>query len=200
MKKFDFIPVLLLLILNSCIWDSSTRNEENTPEALQEGGQWEYGSSFKRGKKENIVDELFNEKRKSDEELDKLMEDIETLRKSKNEKVQDLQSFLFNNEKYYSDAFLISDQIQDSLLKQELKILLEKSQKRFEKPALELRTKIDKVQTEDTRMYDYEKFLRVAVTLEMIEQYQKNNQPDASELIEMFKKYQELQKKAKDRF
>lgn len=201
MKNLHVLSFLILLALNSCTWNTSTRNEENTPEALQEGSKWDYDYSLKRGSDgQNIVDELFKEKRKSDETLNELMEEIETLRKSKNETVEDLQNFLFNSEKYYSDALIISNQIQDSLLKQELQTILEKSQKQFEKPASELQAKIDKVQAEDLSLYDFQKFLKVAITLEMIEDYQKNNQPDASELTEILKKYQELQKKVKKSF
>jgi len=176
MKKICFTFSLLLFF--SCGQKNTEANN-----AVENANSTTSYTRFSKG--QNILDAIYNEQIKNDENLKKLDDKIKALYEDK-EKVTNINQEIMNkSSEYYSDVESIANNITDSLLKKQILELIKISaDKNYlkEKKFIELSLEINK---NNQMIHSHYSAFKIRKTLPEIEKYQ-NAHPLKTDSLEKF--------------
>ncbi|MBO9702143.1 MAG: hypothetical protein J7604_18180 [Sporocytophaga sp.] len=161
--------------------------KKNTPKALQNSDEL-YVSSFESRGKENLVSDLYQELMEKNSELRKLEE-------SRNEFNERHQNYLYRfdeydskSQQYYRDANSYVNAINDSILRKKIEHLLTRNEEKYKHIISKhtgLQNDLSKL---SSTIEDRLIVLKVLLTLEQIEKYEKDNLPDRKEPASLIRK------------
>jgi hypothetical protein len=162
--------------------------------ALTSGTSKEYNSD---GGYKDLVEELYAQAVKQDNNLGSIEDDIEKFYKKKEEAVEKYNSFVSYNNRYYSDARSNTGTIGDASYKQRAADLILKSENSFKTKLTDWQDAINSLNTNEKMLSDLHTFLKIIITMPMIEKYQATAFPDDGKLKDVNKELQELIDKIK---
>lgn len=184
---------LIILAMTSCGPDARTQQAKTvpeTPKALQEKTDVSFVSYKRRG--QGIVESLYDELAAKNEKLIKLEEHRSDIAEKAAGINQNIELYNEKSGNYYQNAEHMISSIDDSLLKQKtrelIKISKENQQRRVEN-MMEMREKYEKL----TRAaLDHHLVMEIALTLPLMERYQKGSRPDELSMKKLINGQQSL--------
>jgi hypothetical protein len=185
--------LLGLLFLSAC---NEQRNESTTPSQTPKALQTESSPiiSYKRGYSEDLIEQLYAELTQTDKELKKLEEGLQQLNETANDSTAVYDHYSSKNKSYYDVALLKTEKITDSLLKRQIKSLMENSQLQYQSLTSAHRALLADIDVRRMRLSDLHTALKLYRTLAVIEQYQKSNLPSTKPLEAYRKEVERLTK------
>lgn len=186
MKKIAW-SIITLLALNSCgkktpkLQTQPIAPTEQTPEVLEEKELFSGSMEFKRGYS-NILEDLFQEAVEKNLLLEDLKANIKNFEKQKQDSLQPYYTYLHNNKNYWSSANSLIDKINDSTLNASLKKQFKKLEVNYQSSIKSLTDEKELINKKEKVFQDKYSVLKLMVTLNMIENYQKNEKPSLKTL------------------
>lgn len=179
MSTFKIVPFLLLL---SCA--SSPEQQPEVPTALQEDGMiGDIKSSFSgRGYGNDLVDALFADVLKSDTALRHLLDDLQRQYELHGDSTEDFHRFEAQNRSYYEAAMEHTAALPDSVEGEAQRELLRTSEERHRAAMARARQLDDQYQTVHKRTMDLVELIKLQRTLQLMEDYQRQEDPHDAEL------------------
>lgn len=156
----------------------------------------DYKGRYDGGYKD-LVDELYSQALKQNENLETIEEDIEKFYKKKSEALEKYNSYTAYNNRYYADARANAASITDTATRQKAYALITKSEARYKTKITGWQTTITSLNKNEMELKDLHTLLKIVVTEPMMEKYQNNNLPESSKANEANGDLQQLIQKIK---
>ena len=183
------IPFFLVFTFLSCEQRKEKREQQvETPKALQENKKSSLVEYSKRGP-DDIVDELYDEKLEESSELKTLDKKFHDLNQSKIDSLAVFHKFDSKNDNYYRAADAHLNRIQDSFLKNELKTFFDNNKTAYSNSISRLKGLEDQIDKQYISTIDKRIALKLFVTLDMMNEFRKNNIPPVSSLESVVNNY-----------
>ena len=188
------IPLLLLVTLFSCNQKIETAEAQpDVPRALQENKEKSIISYAKRSA-DDLVDELYNEKLEESSALSAFEKRFRDLSEDKIDSLEVFHEFDSKNQQYYTSANNHLNRIQDSFLKQELKTVFENNSNAYKRSISQLKALEDHLEKQFVSTTDRRLALKLFITLNMMDDFKKTNQPSLSTLENVLNGFKTLNK------
>jgi hypothetical protein len=192
MKKIISSIIILtgFIILNSCKEridkSGNILNPANTnqPAALQEPSKNSI-TSYSRNKGGNIVLELYDELTESDSSLADMEKRNKNIYDDYNTLTADYNTYASKSENYYSGANHLIDGINDKIVQTKIRDLIIKSTAKNNLTKAGLLDIVQLIETKKLSIEDEKCVLQIAVTLPLIEKYQKDELPDTKDYLKL---------------
>ena len=178
MRQLIFISIFLIAF-TSCNRHRK-QPQQNVPKALEEQ-QSTYSLISKRGN-DDLVESLYGEVADETPALKKLEEDLDAINNSKEDSLEGFQKYHSKNNSYYNSAQNHTGQIQDSLLRERIKNLVQASQSNYNSLTAPHDNLLKSIESKETSLSDLHIALKIIKTLPVISKYQKNNLPNTKSL------------------
>lgn len=180
MKKQIFTSFLFVIVFLAC--NNSKKNQTNTPVALESNSS-NY-SSFSKSKLryEDLVDLLYEELLSQNVDLKQLEEDIQQIENSKKDSLSLFEFFDEKNKNYFLSAQLKISKINDSLLREQMNVLISKSLEKYEQQTTQHQVFLEIIKNNDLNIQDLKQVIKIVKTLPLIETYQSKNLPNSKSL------------------
>ncbi|UBB89996.1 hypothetical protein J4771_01190 [Candidatus Kaistella beijingensis] len=176
MKNYYFL--LCSILLFSCRQEKSNNQ---IPDALNDN-KVSVSGSFRSYDDENLVDKLYAELIKNDQELQKFDSEILNNLNKSHEVRKELFSYDDKSKNYYSSVVSNTKSITDSLLKKKLIELLKNSESKYYMRVSNLKKMSGIIEKNNASISDNYTFFKTALTIPIIEKFQKENLPNAKPL------------------
>jgi len=194
MKKIVF---LMLLAMISC-----KSEKENPNELFQNDISI---NSIKSGRAENIVEKLYDQILEKDTVLQNLEKNSE-IDFNYSDSYQKMNDFLNTSTAYYNTVLLVNDSIpmmsrktsftiKDSIISKKIVEMINTSQTKFIRNTKKYQDIIKVLDSNRVSISDKKYFLKILLTLNVLEKYQKDNLPKADELQTIIKNQEIIIKK-----
>lgn len=131
----------------------------------------------------NLVDELYEQAVKQNDNLESIEDDIENFYKKRNEAMEKYNGFVAYNNRYYSDARLKAAMIADATTKQRANDIISKSETAYKAKITDWQTTIASLNNSVRELNDLHELLKITITEPMIAKYQ-SGLPDNAKLKE----------------
>lgn len=177
------LPLGVLFVCVSCNMRQPPPDNNAMPEALQPNNQSSGELIFSKRSVGNIINALYDEEVKKSALLSALEKQISDTKRIKRDTLALYTDFFAKNDDYYSTANWMDSTITDSLLKQKIKLLLQKSKQGFEQHSNDLSVLMQDLDAKDNTLTDLHTVLKLIVTLPLIEQYQLQSKPAQQPLV-----------------
>lgn len=178
MRQLLFISFILIAIL-SCNRHKQ-QPQQNVPKALEEKKS-AYSLISKRGS-DDLVESLYSELADETPLLKKLEEDIDAINSSKEDSLKQFQKFDSKNNSYYNSAQNHTGLIQDSLLRERIRNLVQSSLSNYNSLTAPHNNILKSISSKETSISDLHVALKIIKTLPVIGKYQKDNLPNTKSL------------------
>ncbi len=126
----------------------------------------------------DLVEELYDQAVKQNNNLESIEEDISKFYKKKNDALEKYNSYTYYNSRYYSDARAKTQQIADATIKQRATDQLNQSEAAYNARIAAWQKTIADMNARERELGDLHILLKIATTRPMIEKYQSNELPD----------------------
>ncbi len=126
----------------------------------------------------DLVQELYEQAVKQNEQLQDLQESISKFYKKKNEALEKYNSYTSYNSRYYSDARQKMEQITDTVSKKKAMALISKSENNYRSSLSDWQNRINSLNAKERELVNLQSLLQITVSESMIAKYQSGNFPD----------------------
>jgi peptidoglycan hydrolase CwlO-like protein len=182
MQKELVILCLAVSIVLSC------GDKKKTPPAILEGKKIDVSSLYKK-RSDDLVQALYEEVVSRSAELEDLEKQIEAIKKQWPDSSDAFKKFNEKNNSYYRSADKNIETIRDSVLRKRIRAMVTESRKHYA-DSITTWTNMDSLIVRRTAMVnDLHALLKIAKTLPLIEEFQKNNTPATKPGEEVIKNY-----------
>lgn len=137
----------------------------------------------------DLLDNLYDELEDKDPALKKLGEEIEALQKMKNDTSIAFNKYDEKSKAYYLAAARHFQGIKDSVLRASVRYLVDSSMKLYAAQILPHKTLLKNIDSANVSLNDLFAVLKIVKTLPIIAEYQKNNLPDSTSLMDIYRRY-----------
>lgn len=186
MKFFNMkrvlIPLFFAIVLFSCGKGNQNPEEEQkeTPEAIENNYSSGGYSSMKRGWSMNIIERLYKEAVEKNKIVNTINQSVELANNFYLDSLVDYNKYVSINKEYWDVANDYITAISDTVMRMELKTIFDKAESEYCSSNEKLLFLNDKIKLEKKHFENQVRFLKLAVTLPMIQNYQVNEIPDSS--------------------
>ncbi|WP_345988143.1 hypothetical protein AAEU33_14010 [Chryseobacterium sp. Chry.R1] len=169
MKKILYIISLVALLI-SC----KENNSENAPIAdnLVDHAESSVSGSFKSGRGGDMIDQIYSELIKNDNNLKVLDDKISDANREAIQVIFKYKEVLDKSESYYHDAQYHTDAISDSILKNEITKSIKASSDQYSLKVKNIKDLISQIDVNEKKMNDLYTAFKIRKTLPEIEKYQ----------------------------
>lgn len=173
---------LLFLLLPLCFACNNRKqvpvaNEtQEIPEALQEDKKSD-SRLFSKSYRQDLVEELFEEKTSGSPELKQLVKDVDASHSRLMDSLKAYETFTEKNNRFYQDANNHVDRINDSILKEKAARHLRNSQSAFHASLQPVAEKAAFLRKQDSLLGDQFGLLKILTALDMMKMYQQQMNP-----------------------
>lgn len=176
-----FILIFIYLALSSCDnLNTQDKAKEETPNALQDKN---FSSEIvSKRSYDDVVEILYKELLDKDKNLRQLEHDIDALNSSKNDTTELFNNFNIKNESYYSSVNRHIDQINDTLLKERIKVVITNSLTNYNSLIAKHKALLKAIEAKNTTISDLHTVLKITKTIPLINKYQKQSLPTTKSL------------------
>lgn len=191
MKKIFAFLCLLIWVSCTSRKENSTQPQNNVPQALQDNKENEL-VSFKKRATEDLVEELYREKAGSTPALQAIEKMIDKLRDAGEDSLEIYRDFKMKNEQFYNSANRYLGAVNDSLLRKEIEVVLEKSMTAYKNKISGLNNLEAIVNEKSASIHDRHTILMILISLGMIGDYQQVNMPSSKPVQSVIDNYSQL--------
>lgn len=132
----------------------------------------------------NLVEEIYWQTVKQNDQLEKIEDGISKFYKKKNEALEKYNSYTSYNNRYYTDARLKAAQITDSAAKQKATQLIQQSENRYRSSLTDWLAQINQLNAKEKELNNLHLLLELMIADPVMQQYQSDNFPDRTRLKE----------------
>ncbi len=132
----------------------------------------------------DMVEELYDQAVKQNDNLEAIEDDIEKFYKNKTEALEKYNSYAAYNNRYYSDAKSKAVGISDVATKQKANDVINKSEATYKAKITNWQNAIATLNTSEKELNDLHNLLKIMTTETMIQKYQNSSFPDDGKLKE----------------
>lgn len=193
MRKIIFL--FLALGCFACTPQKQENDQQSPaiPEALQDNNKNKSEGYFKSsGREEDLVEELYREKLKTSPALELIEETIRILEQSKRDSTEMFYDFINKNNSYFSSVENKRNSILDSLLKKEIEAILSRSKAEYENSISNLKNTNSFLNDKPAAVNDRQMALKILISLDMMEEFRKENLPSVKPMQAVIKEYDKL--------
>lgn len=130
------------------------------------------------GGERNLVDELYSQAVKQDNNLESIEDDIQKFYKKRDEALEKYNSFISYNGRYYSDAREKAMMISGTAAKQRANDIISASEAKYNALVAGWRATITDLNNNEKELRDLHALLKIVITEPMINKYQISSLPD----------------------
>lgn len=186
-----FISTVLVLMLASCNNNrTQDKPKQEIPKALEDKSS-SYDLVSKRSY-DDLIESLYNELVSKNIDLKQLEDRIDSLNRSKGEATDLFINFDGKNQAYYSSADRHISEINDSLLRDKMKVLIANNLTRYKSSIARHKELLEIVESNGLTISDLHNVLKIVKTLPLIENYQKDNLPNTKSIEGFIKRQEEV--------
>lgn len=186
--------VVFFLVITGCLFfaceehrDTQQPNKQSVPEPLQDDSRI---SIMSKGRDySNLVEELYEDQVTQTPALQKLEDELALHSDAYQKLVAETQLYTSKSIRYYQGTFDLVQTLQDSVLKNQIRSLIEQHRKNYDAQTEELKGLLDVLAHTQASIEDYHTAFKIIQTMPVIARYQKENMPAS-------KPYKTLQKQA----
>lgn len=195
MKKILYIISLVALLI-SC----KENNSENAPIAdnLVDHAESSVSGSFKSGRGGDMIDQIYSELIKNDNNLKVLDDKISDANREAIQVIFKYKEILDKSESYYHDAQYHTDAISDSILKNGLTKSIKASSDQYSLKVKNIKDLISQIDVNEKKMNDLYTAFKIRKTLPEIEKYQQAHPLKTDQLNIFINKQNTLLKELKN--
>ena len=128
-------------------------------------------------------------------ELKKLETDLETFQETPSETQNVFHNYDRNSNQFYENATRYANEITDSLSKKRILALIQKSNEKYDSDSKEIKELVKQISNSQNSIQDNHTILKIALTIPLIEKYQKENLPKKKEFLGTIAKQKALNQK-----
>lgn len=195
--------LLLLVVISSFFGACSTEKaKENlgkeqvaaatSPTVLTAQNDYQPLSSFKKTRGADIITQLFDEAQQKDNALAALVAKVKAMPKQQAAALTDVNTYLANNQRYWTTAQSYANNIQDTLLRKQTLSLFEQMEKQLSETMVNYRQyKVELIQKQNT-LNDQYTLLQLMLTQQMMLNYLNNEKPATDDLDATVKEYDDI--------
>ncbi len=197
-----FAVFLIALTVVSCGNDSSSLREPNddqTPTILMDDGSNTTRFSLRKTRNGSILDEIYFEIIEKDKELVLLDSTIRAYLHVNDTLFANFKQYDDKSDYYYNQVMHKRGKMQDTLLSAQLDSIIAKSMKRYDAITKETDTLIYQVKDLTGDISDRYHFLKVMITLPVIEKYQSDHHPSNKPIEKYLREQQEVKSKINEK-
>jgi hypothetical protein len=195
-NKLKLINCILILIMISCTDNRNVKEEQiiqnQTPEILDQTKTDSKITSIKKRYSGDIVQELFDEAVSKDSKLKDLTDRIDKIGKSKSDSLIQYNTYIQNNNRYWSTANDYINQLSDSSIRKQMKEVFKNLKADYEKMIIQHKILDDKINLKTVTLSDQEILIKLLVTEPMMTNYQRNELPDIKKMNRIIYMYDTL--------
>ena len=197
MKKSVIVSVVIgLAIFNSCSQSPKTSNKKpETPKALQDNNSSTMELISKKRYEADLVDALYEELTTKDPALKDLENRINNLTDTKADSLAEFVHYKSKNESYYASAKNHASGIQDSILRQKIKMMIENSESKFNNKISAINDLVSHLKKNDISIKDAHIFLKIILTDPVMVKYQNENMASSKPIESAVKESDDVLKK-----
>lgn len=149
-------------------------------------------SSFKKTRGADIITQLFDEALQKDNALAALVAKVKAMPKQQAAALTDVNTYLANNQRYWTTAQSYANNIQDTLLRKQTLSLFEQMEKQLSETMLNYKQyKVELIQKQNT-LNDQYTLLQLMLTQQMMLNYLNNEKPATDDLDATVKEYDDI--------
>lgn len=196
-------PLHILFLLFVVTIGCSTSDNQNpadtktaTPEVLQETPSRSLKFSKDNGRS-NLVDRLYSEALTHDSVMNQLDKEIGFLYKQSYDSLEDWRDYVGQNSNFFNDARYYLQAIRDTNLRKEGRDYLDDIISKQQNSIAQLNQLDSNIQRDDKVLRDFHKMLKLVVANNLMENYRRNEMPDAETLERILDRYETLKGKTK---
>lgn len=140
-------------------------------------------------KEENILDDFYQELKAQRPELQALEKEINEVDQAKHKVLQEYATYNSKNQQGYSIALRQLENIEDSLLRNSVELLINKSKYAYEQDNAAMDLASATLENRSTSLHDHHQALKILVALNLMEKYQKKQTLNAAEYEKVILRY-----------
>jgi hypothetical protein len=195
-NRLKLINCILILIMISCTDNRIVKEEQviqnQTPEILDQTKTDSKITSITKRYSGDIVKELFDEAVSKDSKLKDLTDRIDKIGKSKSDSLIQYNTYIQNNNRYWSAANDYISQLSDSSIRKQMKEVFQNLKANYEKMVIQHKILEDKINLKTVTLSDQEILMKLLVTEPMMINYQRNELPDINKMNRIIYMYDTL--------
>ena len=178
--KNTFLLVAFCFFLAACSSEMSKEKKTSLSSTV---------TSLPETRTENILDLLYLELKEQRPELVALEKQIEEVDQAKEKALADYKTYNSKNEQYYLTANQHLSNIKDSLLRNSVELLLNKSQYAYDQENAAMALAVAQLENRSVTLHDHQEALKIILTMNLMEKYQKKQLPDDNEYPKIVARY-----------
>lgn len=196
MKFYSLLLFVPLLAHLQCTTVDS--KDDQTPEVLQTDKSSVDLTSFESSYsyRKSLIDKLFEEAQEKNIGLKNYLTEVEAFRTKETKVLNPINSYLDNNEQYWTEAKALVSGISDSTLAKDVLASIDEWKSQYEKSIAQLRGLKTDLKNGDLALSDQQVLMKILVTAAMMQTYNANEHPKEDELIQLLKEQSKLTEKA----
>ncbi|MDB5257812.1 MAG: hypothetical protein JWM14_2507 [Chitinophagaceae bacterium] len=142
-----------------------------------------------RSSEDNILHVLYEELKEQKPELEALEKEIKDIDQSKDKALEEYNTYNAKNEQGYRIATEHMGNIKDSLLRNSIELLISKSQYAYEQDNAAMALAAATLENRSSSLHDHQEALKIILTLNLMEKYQKKLTPNSAEYEKIIHRY-----------
>lgn len=193
---------LLSLLCYSCTSDSRSQANlvDETPEVLVESeSSYDVSKLSKKRYKKDIISVLYDEAKKKDTELQVLEQQITDLREKKETDLQAYRKYLNTNSNYWNATSDYISRISDSLLQESVNESFKQLELNYKELIAQHQATQSILDTKEVNLKDRIILMKLFITANMMQNYQKNELPDIAVLQQLVDEYNQTIQAVKEK-
>jgi hypothetical protein len=178
MKNIFLLSIIVCTILSCSQKKPQQQPSPETPKALQESGSSEYSLLSKSSRREDLVESLYAELVNKTPALKDIENQITWLDDARTDSAEAFTDFNQKSKDYYANAENHLSNITDSALKDKIRLIISNSQSKYNTQIAGHKNLLSTLDSKSVKLQDMHVLLKIAKTLPLIDNYQKENLPD----------------------
>lgn len=195
-NKLNMLCWILILVMCSCAHNKDKKEEpaiqNQTPEVLDQADAASKLASISKRYSNDIIQELFDEAINKDPELKSLVENIDKTGKSTIDSLQQYNTYIQNNNSYWSAANDYISQISDSTTKKLMKDAFRNLKANHDNLISQHKVLNENITKSEVTLNDHLILMKLLVTEPMMLNYQRNELPDIKKMKGVLNMYDTL--------
>ena len=181
MKKIILTIVITSFLIISCTEDKKSPEElmGETPEAIEVSPSYSVISSSRGKWKKNIIERLYEEAIEKNINVSNISKSIEIANQQYLDSLIDYDKYIDINEEYWDVANSYIANISDTVLRESIKKVFDQSELDYCNSNKGITSLNDEIKHGKDALNNHVLLFKLAVTLPMIQNYQKNENPDS---------------------
>jgi|WetSurMetagenome_2_1015567.scaffolds.fasta_scaffold98986_2 hypothetical protein len=199
-NAFLITSLIFLFVCYSCADNKpkvdSAEMQNQTPDVLDDAKPGI--SSVSKRYTSGMVEDLFIEAMNKDDSLKAIVNEMNEMNNTKNDSLRAIKTYFQNNDMYWISANNYIDKLSDTLLKNDLREIFKSLETKYKKSTANHNYVVDNLENKAIVLRDCEIIMKLTISAQMMDNYQKNKLPALNGLKSLVVSYDTLINKTKE--